>query len=395
MRNQRNILAGVLAVMMIPTAWFIFRTLSPTDKASSPILATAIAEVDADWPIFRGNSQFHGVAPGALPDELELKWTFKTNGAVRSSAVIAENRVYIGSDDGLIYAINTLTGEKHWSFATEGPVEAPPVIIDGLVVVGSHDGYLYALDAKTGERRWRYETQDKITGSANVYHDADGETLLIVGSYDAMLHGVRASDGKGLWTYETDNYINGAPALFDHRAIVGGCDARLHIVDVATGHAKPPIDLGSEIAATAAVIDGFAYVGTYGNEFVCVDLTKNKIDWTFYDRNFPVFSSAALTQNLVIFGTRGGRLIALNRQSGEPVWRYRTRSKVDSSPVICGDKVIVGADDGRLHMVRLADGQGVWTYDLGQPIISSPAAARGWVVVGCDDGRVYAFGAKE
>jgi outer membrane protein assembly factor BamB len=88
----------------------------------------------------------------------------------------------------------------------------------------------------------------------------------------------------------------------------------------------------------------------------------------------------------------------VNRANGKPVWKFRTRGKVDSSPVVCDSKVVVGSEDGRLYLLSLADGKELWSYTIGDPVISSPAVVRApnrpdsMVIVGADDGMVYAFG---
>ena len=67
--------------------------------------------VGANWPMFRGNPALTGVASGALPDKLSLLWSFKTGGPVKSSAAIVDGRVFIGSGDGNVYALDWATGK--------------------------------------------------------------------------------------------------------------------------------------------------------------------------------------------------------------------------------------------------------------------------------------------
>src|ERR1051326_701961 len=58
----------------------------------------------ANWPMYRGSSGLVGIAAGRLPEALVLSWSFKTEGPVKSSAAIVGGRVYVGSDDGNVYA---------------------------------------------------------------------------------------------------------------------------------------------------------------------------------------------------------------------------------------------------------------------------------------------------
>ena len=54
--------------------------------------------------------------------------------------------MYVGSDDKKVYALNGATGAKKWEFLTEGGVGSSPAIgFDGTVYVGSNDGRVYAV----------------------------------------------------------------------------------------------------------------------------------------------------------------------------------------------------------------------------------------------------------
>lgn len=376
-----------------------------------------------DWPMFRGGPALAGIAGGSLPERLELLWTFKTAGPVKSSAAIVQDRVFIGSDDGNVYALGLADGKKVWTFKTGGAVESSPLVLEGKVFVGSSDAFLYALEAGTGKLVWKYETGDKLLGAPNwVKLDAgsgagvppaspgvspavessradppDGRraslpTSVLAGSYDFKLHCLDAATGRTNWVYETGNYINGSPAVANGQTVFGGCDGLLHVISLADGKQVKEVEAGAYIPGSVALADGHAYFGQYENEFLCVDLQAGKKTWTFHGRGFPYFSSPAVTREVVVFGGRDKLLHCAKRGDGLPLWSFATRGKVDSSPVVCGNKVVVGSDDGRLYVVSLDKGKELWSYEMGQPIESSPAVARGKIVVGCGDGKVYCFG---
>jgi outer membrane protein assembly factor BamB len=81
----------------------------------------------------------------------------------------------------------------------------------------------------------------------------------------------------------------------------------------------------------------------------------------------------------------------IDRKTGKGLWTFRTRGKVDSSPVICDGKVIVGSEDGRLYVLSLSDGKERSAYQIGRPVMSSPYIVNGLVLVGADDGFVHAL----
>ncbi len=349
----------------------------------------------ADWTMFRGSQALLGIAPGALPEKLDLLWSFKTQGPVKSSAAIVGGRVFIGSDDGHLYALDVATGKVVWSAKTDGGIESSPLVLDGRVFVGSSDSSLYAFEAATGKVVWKYATGDKILGAPNWVKSPHGDTnWVLVGSYDFKLYCLDAATGRSNWVYEANNYINGAPAVADGVTAFGGCDAILHVIALTNGTKVKEIEAGGYIAGSLAMKDHRAYFGHFENEFLCIDIARGARQWVYRDRNFPYFSSPAIAGERVIVGGRDKKLHCLDRETGKSLWTFPTQGKVDSSPVVCGDKVVVGSDDGRLYLVSLAAGKQLWSYEIGQPVSSSPAVADGRVVVGSEDGSVYCFGKK-
>ena len=137
---------------------------------------------------------------------------------------------------------------------------------------------------------------------------------------------------------------------------------------------------------------GNIYTGNYGSEFLAANIATGETLWSYDGDGSAFFSSPAVGETQVVFGSRDESLYCLKRDSGELLWTFQTRGEVDSSPVICDDKVVVGSDDGRLYMVRLSDGKGIWSYEIGEAITSSPAIVGKMVIVGSQDGYVYAFG---
>lgn len=348
----------------------------------------------ADWPMHRGGPQLQGRAEMAAPAKPDLAWTFSAGKPIKAAAAIAGGRVFVGDDDGVVHALESATGKELWKFKTEAGIEAAPLVLNDAVFIGSSDANLYALETATGKLKWKYETGDKVLGGANHAKNPNGDgEWLLVGSYDSNMHCIDAATGKAVWTHSTDNYINGSPALLPSGEIVfGGCDSFIHVLQLSDGKEVRQIDSDAYIASSVAVMDGLGYVGNYGNLVIAFDPTSGEVKWKYRDRNFPYYSSAALTADRVIIGGRDKRLHCIERATGKGVWTFQARGQVDSSPVICGDGIIVGSEDGRLYCVNLADGKERWAYEIGAPVTASPAVGGGLVVIGSEDGNVYAFG---
>ena len=98
------------------------------------------AEVDAApadaWPMYRGTASLTGVSKSKLGSSLKPLWTFKAEEGIHSTAAIADGKVYVGCDDGHLYALDFKTGKKLWAFATEDIVESSPLVHNGRVYFG-------------------------------------------------------------------------------------------------------------------------------------------------------------------------------------------------------------------------------------------------------------------
>jgi outer membrane protein assembly factor BamB len=343
-----------------------------------------------DWPLFRGNALQTGVADSVLPDTLEIIWTFKAKDAIEAAAAIADGVVYIGSLDEHLYALNLKTGEKKWEYKA-GPIAAPPSVRGKLIYVGDSDGIFHCIDGE-GKKKWSYETGGEIKSGANFAGD-----FVLFGSSDEHLYCLKMN-GDLAWKFQVSGGpVLGTPVVVDGRTFAAGCDSTLHVLNVADGKEQAKLDLGGQVAASAAVVGDRLYVGTMTNQVLGIDWKKPALDWKFEpeDRAEPFYASAAVTETLVIAGSRDRLVHALNRKTGKEEWNFPTNGKVDSSPVIVGDRVYFGSADGKLYVLDAAKGTLIQKVDLRGPISASPAVAGGRLVIGTEKNVVYCLGTKK
>jgi len=358
-----------------------------------PVLLTVAASLPAaDWPTFRGDPLQTGSAADKLPAQLEVLWKFETKDAIEATAAIVNGVVYVGSFDEHFYALDLATGKEKWKFKA-GPIKAAAGYRAGYIYVGNIDGDFFCLDAATGKEVWKFKTEGEISSGANFAGDN-----VLFGSGDEHLYCV-SKEGKQVWKYQVPGGpVNGSPVVVGDRTFAAGCDSNLHIIDLAKGKQLAKLDLGSQIGASAAVAGDFLYVGTMSsNEVLAVDWKKAEIAWKFQAaRNANAFfASPALTDNLVIVGSRDKRIWALERKTGKEVWSFPTERLVNSSAVVAGQRVFVGSMDGNLYALDLAKGTQLQKFPLAGPVSASPAVGGGCVVVGTERGMVYCLGGKK
>lgn len=100
-----------------------------------------------------------------LPKPGTLRWRFPFDGPVPESPMASNGLVYVGKNDGNLYAIDADTGEKRWHFAAGDSVHSGLETEGGLVYFGSDDRNLYAIDTATGEKRWHFTTNGYVRSS--------------------------------------------------------------------------------------------------------------------------------------------------------------------------------------------------------------------------------------
>ena len=71
-----------------------------------------------------------------------------------SAPAVVDGRVYIGSNDGNLYALDAATGSELWRVVTAGPVVSSPAVKGGYVYFGSEDMVARCADAVTGNLLW-------------------------------------------------------------------------------------------------------------------------------------------------------------------------------------------------------------------------------------------------
>ena len=381
-------------VLQILLAWTVIN-LSLAINSPSLVLAQTGTNSSAaadKWSQFRGTPALSGVSTAAIPDTLELLWTFDAGESIDSSASIVDSTVYVGTYLGELIAVDLDTGEPQWRYQASTDVgigESSPAVGHGLVFVGDLSGMLHAVHRNTGERAWTFQTEGEIKSSPVVVGDH-----LLIGSYDGFLYGLSATDGTLIWKYETLNYVHATPAVADGVAYFGGCDEVFRGVRISDGQEVFNLPAGAYTAASPVINDNRVYFGTFDNEVLGLDLQSQEIIWRYehHTRHFPFYSSALNIDGKVIIGGRDRIIHAIDEETGEEVWTFMTGARVDSSPVASGTRVYVGSGDGRFYVLDLKTGEKLWEFDTAAPLFASPAIGDGKIVIGSQDGVLYCFG---
>jgi polyvinyl alcohol dehydrogenase (cytochrome) len=138
--------------------------------------------VGVGWGVDRTNSRLipahlAGLGAADVPN-LRFRWAFSYPDAERAPAqpLVAAGALFVGSQNGVFYALDSHTGCVHWTFKATAEMRGAPVIrldttgrLRPTVYFGDLAANVYALDARTGEVVWKLKVDQhqaaRIVGS--------------------------------------------------------------------------------------------------------------------------------------------------------------------------------------------------------------------------------------
>jgi outer membrane protein assembly factor BamB len=361
---------------------------------SALVLLFALAQEKQDWPTYHGGYALDGVSAAELPDAPAQLWRWKAPRRVESTPVSAGGRIFVACDKGMLFALD-LQGKELWKAAIEKDFFAsPPFASDGLVVIGTSGGSLLAFDAASGKEKWVYKLEGTVQGSPNRVALPDGKKgIIAVSQADGTIHAVELETGKPAWKTEPVERCDGSPGIGDGRIVMGSCASALHVYSIEKKAKEQDIGLGGEnqVAGGVAFSGKTAFAGTRSGAVVAVDVAGGKVLWTNSDGKREAFTTPAVGDALVVYGSDDGKVCALKRDTGAREWVFDAEGK-PSSAVIAAKRVVLSAQ-GQLFLLDLATGKKVWSAEVSDEL-TSPAIIGGMIVVGADDGTVTAYGRK-
>ncbi len=101
---------------------------------------------------------------------------------ILATPAVSRGRLFVGCNDGRLYAFDVRTGKPLWRFQTNGPVQSSPSVAGDTAYFGSWDGHLYALNAADGSLRWKLDLGQMPEAVADQYKLAGDEGGRIISS---------------------------------------------------------------------------------------------------------------------------------------------------------------------------------------------------------------------
>jgi len=277
-------------------------------NAPSPVLPYArLANARSEpqnWPTYWGDyaghhfSDLDQITPANVR-QLQAKWVGPMppapTGYSEATPLVVDGVMYVSGSPGEVYAFDVRTGMQKWVFRRKQDVKNPYqnnpsnkglAVLDGRVFVGTLDDLLIAIDANTGRQLWEVRTADTMEGiqMSGAPLALDGKIITGMSGGELGARGyLDAYDpvtGKRLWrtftipakgepgndSWAGDSWKTGGAPTW----LTGSYDPQLHLLYWGTGNPAPDYNAESRKGDNL-----------YSDCVLAIDPDTGKIKW-FY-----------------------------------------------------------------------------------------------------------------
>jgi polyvinyl alcohol dehydrogenase (cytochrome) len=375
----------------------------------------------AAWSPSLANTRFQSARDAGLTaadvPKLSLKWAFGFPDATSawSQPTVAGGWLFVGSQNGTVYALDAKSGCIRWTFTAKSGVRTALVVgsragaqenaARHAVYFGDTGANVYALDAATGRELWSRELDAhmhaRITGSPVLY---EGRLFVPVSSIEetaasqqgyecctfrGSLNALDAASGDVLWRAfmvpePKPAGTNTAGVKLWGPSGVGiwsapTIDVKRHLVYAATGntYSAPVQPTADAIVALDPASGAMKWVRqfTAGDVFGCRAGAPNCGEKAGPD--FDIGTPAMLAtlpdgRDVIVVAQKSGMAFAIDPdREGATIWQYRAGEGsiwggIQWGAAVDGERVYLPVSDirtpkpGGLHAVTLATGERAW-----------------------------------
>ncbi len=165
---------------------------------------------------------------------------------VSGGPIAGINKVFVGTENGEVYALNAETGALDWTGKVKGEIITRPAFDAGILVVNSASGELKAFNASNGEVVWRVEqdvppltlrgiSAPTIAGGGVIVGNSSGD--LTVYMLEKGQQGWLAPLGEATGSTELERIvdIDSSPIVYGDKVYAISSRGNLAAVDIRNG----------------------------------------------------------------------------------------------------------------------------------------------------------------
>lgn len=318
----------------------------------------------------------------------EFAWRLKLSSSnpyyvvPKSGIVCDDEKIYVGTDTGYMYAVSRDKGEIVWGskidFGTMGKsIFSTPALYKDRLYFGAYDGNLYCLDTSTGKRVWVFMDGDWIGSSPCV--SADGKVVYVGLEFGLInkrggVAAVGATTGRALWTYyEMSGLTHASPAVsIKLGVVVCGCnDNFIYCLDRKSGKLKWKFETKGEVKYSSVFDEKrrIVIVASMDGNVYCLSTDTGDV-YAIFSAVGAFYSTPFLHQDCVFIGSLDKWVYCFSLKIKEMIWKFETKGRIFASPVVYKNSLFIGSNDGRLYEIDTVRGEAISAIQLSDRIVN-------------------------
>jgi len=196
-------------------------------------------------------------------------WKQRAEDRINSAPAIAGGIAYFSGCDARLRGIDLVGGEARVEADLGALAPGSAVVAGDRIVVGTDQGRVVCLSTDGKTRHWVYEG---IAGGAMVYATpAVSDGIVVVGARDRQVHAIDLATGKGLWIFRTRGDVDAPARISSGRVYVSGKDRRFYVLDLKTGKQLWDFAASRSMEGGVAIGGGAIVFGDSGGSVFCLE----------------------------------------------------------------------------------------------------------------------------
>jgi len=303
----------------------------------------------------------------------EKLWEQQTGSGIYGGVQVDEKRLYAGDADGILHAINKVSGKVDWTYDAGAAIASNATVDNKRVYFHTRGGVVHALDKDSGSAVWTFSTEGERQWDYWDYYlstPAVDDRQLYFGSGDHHVYAVDKRSGHLRWKVKTGNIVHGEPVISGEKVIVGGYEGRMYAIDRGTGRVLWKFKTvgnayfrNGELPGAATVKDGVVYFG--GRDYNIYALLEDTGTgaWNDMTPSWIVGQPLVIDDELIIVNSDGSMVFSYNRKSGQVNWEFKNSYNMFAGAEVLGSgHLAIAGLDGRITVLTREDGSMAGMY---------------------------------
>lgn len=316
--------------------------------------------------------------------EVKPKWTYSSKANIISTPVVANDRVFVGNQMGVMSAFDINNGKVIWEYATKGAIFSSPAIEKYNIVFGSGDGTIYCLDIKNGKLKWKLPTGAAVLGSPIVE-----KGIVYIGGSDSSFRALDINSGKEVWRFSgLTGPVVSTPLLYDNKVIFGAWDRNLYALNMADGSLEWKWNNGSTVRnySPAACIPvasaGIVYIVAPDRYITAIDAKDGRTLWRNNDATVRESIGISVDGKFVYGKTMQDTVVAYATGNSKQyaAWKMHVGFGYEHVPSMLIEKnglVYFGTKSGVVYCIDPAARKIVWAHKIDNSMVNTVRVIEG------------------